>query len=324
MMLFASYRSLAVVAGLGLSILLPAGLLADAPAAAPTIQVTQRTFATPENAVDALRAATTAGDKAALAEIFGPDFHSLATGDPVQDAHNAQRFAIEMQQGCQQVSNEDQSITLEVGTNHWPMPIPLVKVDGQWLFDTAAGKDEIINRHIGKDELHAIGVCRAYVLAQKHHAEADAQGRYALTFASTAGTNDGLFWPATPNSAPSPFGPRVAESQIGIEGGHEGPGAQPFHGYYFKILSRQGPDAPGGKMDYVRHHNFTGGFGLVAYPEHWDQSGVMTFIVGPEGKVYQKNLGPATRRIVWKMKEFNPDETWTLVLEKGVEHAAEQ
>jgi hypothetical protein len=324
MMLSAGYRSLAMVAGLGLSILLPAVLLADAPAADPTIQVSQRTFATPENAVDALRAATTAGDRAALAEIFGPDFHSLATGDPVQDAHNARRFAVEMQQGCQQASNTDGSITLEVGTNHWPMPVPLVKVDGQWLFDTAAGKEEIINRHIGKDELHAIGVCRAYVLAQKHHAEADAQGRYALTFASAAGTNDGLFWPTTANSSPSPFGPRVAESQTGNEDGHEAPGARPFHGYYFKILTRQGSDAPGGEMDYARHHKFTGGFALVAYPEHWDQSGVMTFMVGQGGKVYQKNLGPATRRLVRKMKEFNPDATWTLVLEGGVEHAAEQ
>jgi hypothetical protein len=282
----------------------------------------QRTFATPDDAINALRSATESGDRAALAEIFGPDFPSLGTGDPVQDQHNARRFAREMEEGCQQASNEDQSITLEVGTNQWPMPIPLVKINGQWQFDTAAGKEEIINRHIGKDELHAIGVCRAYVLAQKQHAAADSKGCYAISFVSTEGTHDGLYWPASLNGGSSPFGPRVAEAQTGYHVNVENGRPQPFHGYYFKILTCQGPDAPGGKMDYVHHGKMTDGFALVAYPENWDESGIMTFIVGPEGKVYQKNLGAETRRLVRKMKAYSPDETWTIVLDDGVATAA--
>ena len=177
--------------------------------------VAQRLFASPDEAVKALQAATEAKDKAALREIFGPEVHELLTGDEVQDANNAQRFAALMAQGCKQVKEGEDKITLEVGTNSWPMPIPLVKADGQWHFDTAAGKEEIINRHIGKDELHAIGVCRAYVTAQRQYAAAnpDAGGaKYAQKFKSTPGKKDGLYWPAAENEPASPFGPLVAEA----------------------------------------------------------------------------------------------------------------
>ena len=282
----------------------------------------ERLFASPGDAVTALRTATDAKDQAALTEIFGPDIKGLLTGDPVQDQHNARRFSQEMDQGCQQVSNEDGTITLEVGTNHWPLPIPLVKSGDQWFFDTAAGKDEIINRHVGRDELHAIGVCHAYVEAQKHHAAADPRGCYALFFASHPGTNDGLYWPADVSSPPSPFGPRVAEAQVGPKVQPPAGGPQPFHGYYFKVLTAQGPDAPDGKKCYLHHHHLAYGFALVAFPQHWDQSGVMTFIVNADGRVYQKNLGPETHRLVRKMKAYNPDETWTLVLDQGIVRAA--
>jgi hypothetical protein len=206
------------------------------------------------------------------------------------------------------------------------MPIPLVKADGQWYFDTAAGKEEIINRHIGKDELHAIGVCRAYVEAQKKYAgmNTDGGGAYAMKFKSSPGKKDGLYWPAADNEPQSPFGPLVAEAHAEGYGHHSGNGPHPFHGYYFRILTRQGDAAPGGKMNYIVQGKLTGGFALVAYPEHWDQSGIMTLIVNQDGKVYQKNLGEKTLRIAGTMKEYNPDSTWTLDEDTGVVDAVSE
>jgi hypothetical protein len=284
--------------------------------------VAQRLFASPDEAVKALQAAAEAKDNAALREIFGAEFQELSTGDEVQDANNAQRFATAMAQGCNPVKEGEDKITLEVGTNNWPMPIPLVKADGQWHFDTAAGKEEIINRHIGKDELHAIGVCRAYVAAQRQYGSANPDagggGKYAQKFKSTVGKKDGLYWPSAENEPASPFGPLVAEAHAEGYVENKGTGPHPFHGYYFRILTRQGKAAPGGKMNYMSHGNLTGGFALVAYPEHWDQSGIMTFIVNQDGKVFQRNVGEKTSRVAGAMKEYNPDSEWTLVQEEGV------
>jgi hypothetical protein len=290
--------------------------------------VAQRSFASPEEAIKALQGATEAKDKAALDEIFGPEFHNLLTGDEVQDLNNAQKFAAAMAQGCTPVKEGEDKLTLEVGTNNWPMPIPLVKADEQWHFDTAAGKEEIINRHIGKDELHAIGVCRAYVAAQRQYAGANPDGcggvKYAQKFKSTPGNKDGLYWPATENEPASPFGPLVAEAHAEGYVGNTSKGPHPFHGYYFRILTRQGKAAPGGKMDYMSHGVLTKGFALVAYPEHWDQSGIMTFIVNQDGKVYQRNLGEKTSRMAEAIKEYNPDSEWTLVPDEGVVSAASE
>src|ERR1700722_10574937 len=273
--------------------------------------VAQQLFASPDEAVKALQSATEAKDTSALQEIFGADVQGLLTGDKVQDANNAQRFAAAMAQGCNPVKEGDDKIILEVGTNNWPMPIPLVKTNGQWYFDTAAGKEEIINRHIGKDELHAIGVCRAYVIAQKQYAEMNLKGNgrpaYAQKFKSSPGEKDGLYWLPAGNEPASPFGPLVAEAHAEGYGDHKkGTGPHPFHGYYFRILTRQGPAAPGGKMNYVGDGKLTRGFALVAYPEHWDQSGIMTFIVNQDGKVYQRSLGEKTSRIAAAIKEYNP------------------
>ena len=318
---FPSLLTIALLAGAwGI---LPANLQAAEPEAAPQKPVVaQRLFASPDEAVKALQAAAEARDTAALNEIFGPVYQELSTGDKVQDANNAQRFAAAMAQSCNPVKEGEDKITFEVGTNNWPMPIPLVKADGQWHFDTAAGKEEIINRHIGKDELHAIGVCRAYVTAQRQYASAnpDADGvvQYAQKFKSTPGKKDGLYWPAVENEPASPFGPLVAEAHAEGYVKHKGAGPHPFHGYYFRILTRQGKAAPGGKMDYLSHGNLTGGFALVAYPEHWDQSGIMTFIVNQDGKVFQRNFGDKTCRIAAAMKEYNPDSKWTLVQDEGV------
>jgi len=287
--------------------------------------VAPRLFASPDEAVKALQAAAETKDHAALREVFGSGFDQLVTGDKVQDADNAQQFAAVLAQGCQPVKEGEDKIILEIGTNNHPMAIPLVKVDGQWHFDTAAGKEEIINRHIGKDELHAIGVCRAYVTAQKQYASAnpDASGgaKYAQKFKSTPGKKDGLYWPTAESEPASPFGPVVAEAHAEGYGDDKGAGRHPFHGYYFRILTRQGKAAPGGKLDYISHGDLSGGFALVAYPEHWDQSGIMTFIVNQDGKIYQRNLGAKTSRIARAMKEYNPDSEWTLVEDEGVPSA---
>jgi len=285
----------------------------------------QLTFASPDEAIKALRAAAEAKDKKALRKIFGPEVDTLMTGDAVQDANNAKRFAAAMAEACNPVKEGEDKITLEVGTNEWPMPIPLVKTDadGRWHFDTDAGKEEIINRHIGKDELHAIGVCRSYVTAQKQYAEMFPKigggASYALKFKSTPGKKDGLYWPAaTTNDPASPFGPLVAEAHAEGFGTKVGTGAKPFHGYFFRILTAQGEAAPNGKMDYMSDGILGGGFALVAYPEHWDQSGIMTFIVNQDGKVFQQNFAEKTSQVAESMKEYNPDSGWTLVPEEGV------
>jgi hypothetical protein len=240
----------------------------------------------------------------------------------VQDANNAQGFANALAQGCQPVKDGEDKITFEVGTNNWPMAIPLVKADGQWHFDTAAGKEELITRHIGKDELHAIGVCRAYVAAQRQFAganpDAGAVTTYAQKFKSTPGKKDGLYWPAAANESASPFGPLVAEAHAEGYAQHKDAGPHPFHGYYFRILTRQGDAAPGGKVNYMSHGNLTGGFALVAYPESWDKSGIMTFIVNQDGNVFQRNLGAKTTRIARALQEYNPDGEWMPVQDKGI------
>ena len=290
--------------------------------------VAPRLFASPDEAVKALQAAAAAKDQAALRELYGPEFDQLITGDKVQDANNAQRFATLLAQGCQPVKEGDDRIILEIGTNNFPMAIPLVKVDGQWHFDTAAGKEEIINRHIGKDELHAIGVCRAYVAAQRQYASANPNAgggtKYAEKFKSTVGKKDGLYWPTAESEPASPFGPLVAEAHAEGYGNNKGTGPHPFHGYYFRILTRQDKAAPGGKLDYMSHGDLSGGFALVAYPEHWDHSGIMTFIVNQDGKIYQRNLGAKTSRIARAMKEYNPDSEWALVEDEGVPSAVSE
>jgi hypothetical protein len=319
---FARFAGLSTIALLaGACGILPARLqAADPNQAPPKPAVTQRLFSSPDEAVKALQTATAAKDKAALREIFGSDVDELLTGDEVQDARNAQKFATTLAQGCNPVKEGDDKITLEVGTNNWPMPIPLVKTDGQWRFDTEAGKDEVINRHIGKDELHAIGVCRAYVLAQRQYASVDAGpgASYALKFKSTPGKKDGLYWASAQNEPASPFGPLVAEACTEGYANNLSAGPHPFHGYYFRILTRQGPAAPGGKKNYMSNGNLTGGYALVAFPEHWDQSGIMTFIVNQDGHIFQQNLGEKTSRIAGAMKSYNPDSQWTPVQDQGV------
>jgi len=298
----------------------PSTLLPDGTPATPMPALQpppEELFQSPADAIQALRAATESGDKTALRDIFSRQVFDLMTGDAVQDANNAKHFAAAMAQNCTPVTNSADNITLEVGTNNWPLPIPLVRTSGQWHFDTAAGLDEIINRHIGKDELHAIGVCRAYVTAQQQFASLNPGAGYALKFKSSAGQKDGLYWPTAENEPASPFGPLVAKAHAQGFVWHRDATVQAFHGYYFRILTRQGPAAPGGAMDYLSHGRLTSGFALVAYPEHWDKSGVMTFIVNQDGKVWQQSLGEKTGKLACAIKAYNPDSDWTLVSDEG-------
>jgi DUF2950 family protein len=287
-------------------------LLADA---APPAQ---RYFATPEDAVKALSAATKAGDRAEVDAIFGPEVKDLLSGDPKQDAIEFAAFAKSIGQYSHLTRKSDDRYVVSIGSKNWPMPIPLIRRDGHWFFDTAAGKEEVINRRVGEDELMAIGVCRTYVQAQREYAAEDRDGsgilKYAQRIKSSQGMKDGLYWPVTEGEDPSPLGPLVAEIRAdGYAGKTADGGAQPFHGYLFKILSAQGSAAPGGAYDYVINGNMVAGFALVAYPAHWGESGIMTFIVNQWGKVYERNLGEDSAAAAAAMTEFNPDGDWSAV-----------
>jgi hypothetical protein len=278
----------------------------------------QRRFDSPEDAVKALAAATKAGDRSAVDAIFGPEVKDLMSGDPKQDTLEFASFAKSIGQYSQLVRKADDRFVLDIGDQNWPLPIPLVRRDGAWSFDTVAGRDEIINRRVGEDELNAIGVCRTYVQAQREYAAEDRDGSGVLTFAqklkSTHGMKDGLYWKASDDEDQSPLGPLVAEARAEGYGGKTPEGQpQPFKGYLFRIVTAQGAAAAGGAYSYVINGNMVAGFALVAYPAHWGESGVMTFIVNQWGKVYESNLGADSAQIATAMAEFNPDGGWTLV-----------
>ena len=277
-----------------------------------------RRFSSPDDAAAALVAAAKAGDHAAVEAIFGPGMKELLSGDPRQDAIEFAAFSKSAGQLSHLVKKSDDRFVLDIGAENWPMPIPLVRAGGAWFFDTAAGKDEIISRRVGEDEFAAIGVCRTYVLAQREYAGEDRDGSGVLKFAkrikSTPGKKDGLFWPVAADGEQSPLGPLVAEARAEGYGGKADDGRpQPFHGYRFKILTAQGPSAPGGAYDYVINSNMIAGFALVAYPAHWGESGIMTFIVNQWGKVYERNLGEQSAEIAAAMTVFDPDSDWSPV-----------
>ena len=306
-------RTLACAAALLALFALSAGPLLSADTAG-----SPRRFNSPEQAVAALAEATRAGDKAAVDAIFGPEVKDLHSGDPKQDALEFAAFAKAIGSFSRLVKKADDRYVVDIGEQDWPMPIPLVRRDGTWLFDTAAGKDEILSRRIGEDEFTAIGVCRAYVQAQREYASEDRDGsgmfKYALRLRSTPGTKDGLYWHAGPGEDPSPFGPLVAEARAEGYGRKTAEGdPQPFHGYLFRELTAQGEAAPGGAYAYVINGNLIAGFALVAYPAHWGESGVMTFIVNQWGRVYQCNLGADSAQIASSMALFDPDPSWVPV-----------
>ena len=304
-------RALAPVLALAVLFLLPSQRL---------LAAGEQRFATPDEAVKALTAAAKAMDTNQMRAIFGPAAHDLVSPDVVQATAEFQAFVERLTQRVQLVPGSDSMITLQLGQDGWPFPIPLVKQDGQWFFDTAAGMEEILNRRIGMNELDTIAVCHACVSAQREYASKDRNGdgvlQYAQLIRSTPGAHDGLYWSQKTGDELSPLGPLIAQAR--------GEGYRhttkimteeraPYHGYYFKILTRQGRHAPGGKYNYVINGRMIAGFALVAWPAEWGNSGVMTFIVNQQDKVCQKNLGSRTSRIAGAMTSYDPDDTWTLV-----------
>jgi len=252
-----------------------------------------------------------------ILEILGSDAKSiLESGDPVADNEGRERFVKSYDEANKLVKSGEAQMVLEVGKDEWPFLILLVKKSNGWRFDTKEGKEEIINRRIGRNELDVIQVCLAIVDAEREYYQRDPDGdkllQYAQKLISTKGKRDGLYWETKPNEQPSPLGSLVARARAE---GYKGAGGKPvpYHGYYYKLLTGQGKDASGGAYDYLVQGKMIGGFGVVAYPAQYGSSGIMTFIVNHDSVVYQKDLGPKTASVAQSMTKFNPDKTWTAV-----------
>jgi hypothetical protein len=304
-----TYWQVGLVAG-ALMFLFPSRVLATG----------EQQFASPEAAVSALENAAKTRDTNAIHAIFGQAGRDLVSPDAVQATQEFELFVNRLSEKTELARRSESNCVLQLGADAWPFPIPLVKAAGQWRFDTEAGRQEVLNRRVGRNELGALSVCRAYVDAQREYAGKDRDGdevlEYAQRLRSIPGTHDGLYWPLRSGDEQSPLGPLIAAARV------EGYRRQarimtdepsPYHGYYFKILTKQGKHAPGGKYDYIINGHMIGGFALVAWPAEWGNSGVMTFIVNQQGKIYQKNLGPKTAALAKAMTRYEPDSGWSLV-----------
>ena len=290
---------------------LTAAVLAFAMASAANAQ---QSFKTMEEAADALVSAARTGDRKRILTVLGRGGADIvSSGDAIADASARNRVIEAYDAKHLLVMEGTDKAVLIIGQEDWPFPIPLVRKDSTWRFDTAAGREEILYRRIGRNELNAIETCLAYVDAQQEYADEGVAGNgvYAQRIASRPGKKDGLYWPAQSSADESPLGELAASAAA--EGYRAGQQRAPYHGYYYKILTRQGPNASGGTLDYVVRGRMIGGFALVAYPAEYMNSGVMTFLVNHQGNVYEKDLGPNTARIAAGMTAFNPDNTWRRV-----------
>lgn len=275
---------------------------------------TQRRFESLDEGVGALVSALRAGDRKALVEILGPEGRALvSSGDDVADRRTFARFVAEYDQ-AHRLEGGGGKVILYVGADDFPLPIPLVPDGPRWRWDTAAGRDELLGRRIGRNELGAMQVCLAYVDAQREYYAQNPGGapvlEHAQRIVSRAGQRDGLYWETRPGEPPSPLGPLVAQARGEGYSGRPGPGRVAYHGYFYRILLSQGPAARGGAYDYVVGGHMIGGFALVAFPAQYGVSGVMTFIVNHDGAVYEKDLGSDTARLAAAMPSFDPDRTW--------------
>ena len=276
--------------------------------------VVQKSFTSSQQAVEGLIAALQRNDDAELFAIFGPDSGDLIfSGDEVADANGKERFLQAYKEKNRLEQETDGHAVLFVGINDYPLPIPIVRQGEVWFFDTLAGKEEILNRRIGRNELHTIEVMKAYTAAQREYAcmERDDGGtEFAQKLTSSEGKKDGLYWEEETGENESPFGPLIAQAtEEGYSGGLDSIPPEAFYGYYFKILTKQGDHATGGAFDYVVDGKMILGFGLVAYPAKYGASGIMTFLVNQEGVVYEKDLGTDTAGAA-AMTTFDPDSTW--------------
>jgi DUF2950 family protein len=318
---------LVITAALALEPGLPAGAQAPPPAkpnapeaAKPptpkTTVVQPKGFPSAEEALQAFVAALRADDSKALLAILGSEGRTLiSSGDPVADRQGRQTFLREYDAANRLVAS-DKATVVRIGNDDWPFPIPLVMEGGQWRFDARQGREEIIARRVGRNELYTIQTCLAYVDAQREYYSEDRNGdgilEYAQQFASSPGKRDGLYWATKPGEPPSPLGDLVVRARA--EGYHraKGGGPTPFHGYLYRILTAQGPAARDGAYNYITRGHMIAGFAMVAFPAQYGASGVMTFLVNHDGVVFQKDLGPKTSSIAFAMKQFNPDGTWTV------------
>jgi hypothetical protein len=277
------------------------------------------TFASPEQAVEALADAWHGGRAADLLAIFGPAGQKLVTsGDPIAERNARRRFAAFYDQRHRIERVGENEAVLVIGNEDWPYPIPVERQGSGWRFDVKAGAEQILDRRIGRDELNAIAVSRAYVNAQRDFAAKDpvrsGLHEYAQQVASSDGKHNGLYWPASAGPGESPLGPLVATAEAK---GYPAPpptagGRTPLDGYYFRILMAQGPQAPGGATSYLVGGHMTRGFALIAYPAKWGDSGVMTFVVNQNGIVFEKNLGPETIRVARQTAAYDPDRSWNI------------
>jgi len=276
-------------------------------------EVKQKIFGSPEEAMKAFAEAVQAGNMKDVMAILGPEGEDiLSSGDEVADKADRERFLKKYQERVDLIKDRDR-ISVILGNDHFPFAIPIVKKGEGWVFDTKAGKEEVLNRRIGRNELAAIQVCEAYVEAQREYASTDRERngiiQYAQKIVSDEGRRNGLYWKAAEGEIPSPLGPFAAKAATeGYKKKDEKP--VPYHGYYYKILRGQGMSAPGGAYNYVINGHMVAGFALVAWPAEYNVSGVMTFVVNQNGTVYQKDLGPKTESLAKAMTLYNPDRTW--------------
>jgi len=277
-------------------------------------EVKQKVFGSPEEAMKTLVETVKAGDRKGMMAILGPEGEDIIdSGDEVADKNAQEQFVKTYQEKVDFVKEKEDRVSVILGIDHWPSPIPIVKRGEGWVFDTKAGREEVLNRRIGRNELKTIQVCLAYVEAQREYATTD-RGRdgiiqYAQKIASDKGRRNGLYWEAAEGEVPSPLGPLAAKAAAE---GYRRAGDKPtsFHGYYYKILKGQGPNAPGGAYNYVINGHMVAGFALVAWPAEYGVSGVTTFLVNQNGTVYEKDLGTKTEERVKAMTLYNPDRTW--------------
>jgi hypothetical protein len=280
------------------------------PISSPAQQQGQKTFSSPEEASAALVLAMKANDEKALLDILGPDAKQIvSSGDDIEDARNRANFVEKYQEMHRLVKEPDGTVCLYIGAENWPAPIPLVNKGNLWYFDTEAGKMEILFRRIGRNELSAIRVCQELVAAEKEYYSTQ-HNEYAQKIFSDEGQHNGLYWKAAADEPQSPIGPLVAAANAaGYSKGQGGP-PTPYRGYFYRILTHQGKNAPGSAKSYIVNGKMTEGFAFLAYPAEYRSSGVMTFIVGPDGVAYQKDLGKKTELLSKAMKEYDPNPSW--------------
>jgi len=280
----------------------------------------QKTYATPEEAVKDLIASIKSGDAKAVMAVLGQGSKDIVqSGDAVADKAGRERFVKSYEEANQLEKSGDSKVVLSTGKDKWPFPIPIVKTAAGWRFDAKAGKEEILNRRIGRNELSTMKAIEAYVDAQREYylrnPQQDKLSHYAQRFVSTQGKKDGLYFPTKAGEPPSPLGPLFESAKAAGYAKGEGGKPTPYFGYHYRILKAQGPDAPGGAYDYSAQGRLIGGHALIAWPATYGNSGVMTFMINHDGVVYQKDLGPDTAAAAQKITKFNPGKTWQRVKE---------